>query len=351
MTEFERGWKAAIEAAAKACEQQSLVGCDVFAAAIRALRPPSTAATPHEWESASCASCGRDAVPCKSDGVVWTCRDCLPAATSAVGWTWRCSGCATAMTPEECAAGVCSNCRNEPRGPQPAATSAATEPTYPCDRCGALRTKAEGGTTFTVCDACWDATTGAAPPKRCPFFSRAQGCQCDRQAGHEGWCSNDGDGFASGYDPRATSAAKVVIKPSGCGNEPCTLPFGHPRPCSHATSAATGGDCETCPRREQLRLERDCALDRLAHELGGRVDEAAIRETLRSRRLPSTGRILEAVTAAATEVDGLCDIIKRAIPLVEECATFRAGRDARMADAVLAAMNAALAGRDDGRGK
>lgn len=30
--------------------------------------------------------------------------------------------------------------------------------TYPCDKCGALRTKSEGGTTFTVCDKCWDNT-------------------------------------------------------------------------------------------------------------------------------------------------------------------------------------------------
>lgn len=43
----------------------------------------------------------------------------------------------------------------------------AGEPTYPCDRCGKPRTKAEGGTTFTVCDDCWDATMehwiGTAP--------------------------------------------------------------------------------------------------------------------------------------------------------------------------------------------
>lgn len=44
---------------------------------------------------------------------------------------------------------------------EPAPVSAATveERIYPCDRCGKLRTKAEGGTTFTVCDACW-----ATPP-------------------------------------------------------------------------------------------------------------------------------------------------------------------------------------------
>ncbi len=27
---------------------------------------------------------------------------------------------------------------------------------YPCKDCGKLRTKAEGGTTFTLCDECWD---------------------------------------------------------------------------------------------------------------------------------------------------------------------------------------------------
>jgi len=30
------------------------------------------------------------------------------------------------------------------------------EEKYPCVDCGVLRTKAEGGTTFTVCDECWD---------------------------------------------------------------------------------------------------------------------------------------------------------------------------------------------------
>ena len=27
---------------------------------------------------------------------------------------------------------------------------------YPCAECGIMRTKDEGGTTFTVCDDCWD---------------------------------------------------------------------------------------------------------------------------------------------------------------------------------------------------
>jgi hypothetical protein len=33
---------------------------------------------------------------------------------------------------------------------------------YPCDNCGTMRTKAEGGTVFTVCDECW---TKLYPPK------------------------------------------------------------------------------------------------------------------------------------------------------------------------------------------
>lgn len=37
------------------------------------------------------------------------------------------------------------------------ATPTDSEQIYPCAQCGAMRTKAEGGTTFTVCDACWDA--------------------------------------------------------------------------------------------------------------------------------------------------------------------------------------------------
>lgn len=27
---------------------------------------------------------------------------------------------------------------------------------YPCDKCGKLRTKAQGGTVFSLCDDCWD---------------------------------------------------------------------------------------------------------------------------------------------------------------------------------------------------
>ena len=33
---------------------------------------------------------------------------------------------------------------------------ATGEQLYPCEDCGVLRTKAEGGAVFTVCDGCWD---------------------------------------------------------------------------------------------------------------------------------------------------------------------------------------------------
>lgn len=42
--------------------------------------------------------------------------------------------------------------------------AAISEKTYPCDKCGKPRTKAEGGTTFTICDECW----AAAQPKKRP---------------------------------------------------------------------------------------------------------------------------------------------------------------------------------------
>ncbi len=48
---------------------------------------------------------------------------------------------------------------------------ATNEPFYPCSTCGLLRTKAEGGAVFTVCDGCWDAQVAVraklAKPQRC----------------------------------------------------------------------------------------------------------------------------------------------------------------------------------------
>lgn len=40
-----------------------------------------------------------------------------------------------------------------------------SEQLYPCitDGCETMRTKDEGGTTFTVCDECWDVLHGPQP--------------------------------------------------------------------------------------------------------------------------------------------------------------------------------------------
>jgi len=39
---------------------------------------------------------------------------------------------------------------------------------YPCLDCGKMRTKDEGGTTFTVCDECWEKSVDKhyADPRR-----------------------------------------------------------------------------------------------------------------------------------------------------------------------------------------
>jgi hypothetical protein len=50
----------------------------------------------------------------------------------------------------------------------PTPSPAPTEPRYPCDRCGTMRTKAEGGTIFTVCDECWDKDKSRTPPAPAP---------------------------------------------------------------------------------------------------------------------------------------------------------------------------------------
>ncbi len=55
----------------------------------------------------------------------------------------------TRTTRNRCAPnGICPPC-------QPISVKAETK-LYPCADCGTLRTKEEGGTTFTVCDECWD---------------------------------------------------------------------------------------------------------------------------------------------------------------------------------------------------
>lgn len=42
-----------------------------------------------------------------------------------------------------------------------AKSEAPDERIYPCAKCGTMRSKAEGGTVFTVCDDCWDEKYGS----------------------------------------------------------------------------------------------------------------------------------------------------------------------------------------------
>lgn len=39
------------------------------------------------------------------------------------------------------------------------------------------------------------------PTDRCPYHSRAWGCRCELESGHDGDCVSAGDGFAPGWDP------------------------------------------------------------------------------------------------------------------------------------------------------
>lgn len=47
-------------------------------------------------------------------------------------------------------------CPQHPLRQAEAALDEARGRIYPCADCGKMRTKEEGGTTFTVCDECWD---------------------------------------------------------------------------------------------------------------------------------------------------------------------------------------------------
>lgn len=57
-----------------------------------------------------------------------------------------------------------------------------TDETYPCEQCGKLRTKAEGGTTFTVCDECWKSHSPYDVHKACNYnFPCSTNCTGGRE--------------------------------------------------------------------------------------------------------------------------------------------------------------------------
>ena len=59
---------------------------------------------------------------------------------------------------------------------------------YPCRKCGKLRTKAEGGTTFTVCDDCWDERPQkpAEPKWEEEIRARVRAVASELASGHNG---------------------------------------------------------------------------------------------------------------------------------------------------------------------
>lgn len=64
------------------------------------------------------------------------------------------------------------------------AAKAALPALYPCCECGVLRTKDQGGDTFTVCDSCWDklhlrAKPALAEVQRVDDTWKCKHCGCD----------------------------------------------------------------------------------------------------------------------------------------------------------------------------
>lgn len=59
---------------------------------------------------------------------------------------------------------ACPHCRSEGEPPD-------DDRIYPCAKCGKMRTKAEGGTVFTVCEECWN-TGPSEPPAALPVEER-----------------------------------------------------------------------------------------------------------------------------------------------------------------------------------
>lgn len=75
------------------------------------------------------------------------------------------------------------------------------EPTYPCAKCGRLCTKAQGGTTFTVCDGCWEETHSEAEPE----WPTLAIC-----SGHAGGCAVVARSSPGFVDLRSNEAKEVL---------------------------------------------------------------------------------------------------------------------------------------------
>lgn len=66
---------------------------------------------------------------------------------------------------------------NSQQSHRPAVAAPEKDRIYPCQRCGMMRTAAEGGTIFTVCDACWGAGSQPGAVDHAPIhFEGADRC-------------------------------------------------------------------------------------------------------------------------------------------------------------------------------
>jgi hypothetical protein len=61
------------------------------------------------------------------------------------------------------------------------------EEMYPCDKCGKLRTKSEGGTTFSICDDCWEDQYGKPAKAAVPSVEEIASLLANQRA-----CRNGG---------------------------------------------------------------------------------------------------------------------------------------------------------------
>ena len=108
------------------------------------------------------------------------------------------------------------NCRTPARD---SARHEEAEPLYPCDYpgCTVMRTKAEGGTTFTVCDKHWDEHYGRAPAKPEPTPEREEhSYELTNLPGEEWRCKKCGK-----WGPRNETLRKAE---RDCAPEPTVLP-------------------------------------------------------------------------------------------------------------------------------
>lgn len=180
----------------------------------------------------------------------------------------------------------CANCgehQDKHAPPTPASSEEAEPRIYPCSRCGTMRTKSEGGTTFTICEECWDAAWPPSPtappaaveeePEGCPecyrrgvLLQKQQRQQCAELgcsepappycARHRGDWIERAKAFTSAESENARLREELEdLKALDQGKSPC----GHWAAYAHTDDGGKNIVCLLC-QNERLRTERDDAL-------------------------------------------------------------------------------------------